>query len=128
MTPYWFTKELPPTRHGIENAVRLSFWAAGFGNMWFTCIETEPPYKCAGLWRSTESLSLEWVPKQYLLVKMKQPDQGALDAFERVLGHKAFAAYRDEKGDVVAEWRVHDSDERYAELEKSGVKDLERLS
>jgi hypothetical protein len=128
MTPYWFTKELPPTRHGIENAVRLSFWAAGFGDMWFTCTETEPPYKCQGLWRSTEPLSLEWVPKQYILVKMKQPDQDALDAFERVIGHKAFAAYRDENGDVVAEWRVQDSTERFAELEKSGVKELERLS
>lgn len=128
MTPYWFTKELPPTRHGIENAVRLSFWAAGFGDMWVTCVETEPPYKCQGLWRSAESLDLEWSPKQYLLVKMKQPNRDALGAFERVLGHKALAAYRDEGGDVVVEWRVQDPDTRYADLEKSGARDLERLS
>jgi hypothetical protein len=128
MSPYWFIKELPPSRHGIENAVRLSFWAAGFGDMWFTCTATEAPYKCQGLWRSTEPLTIEWVPKQYLLVKMKQPIQDALDAFERVLGHKALAAYRDENGDVVAEWRVQEAADRYVELEKSGVKDLERLS
>jgi hypothetical protein len=128
MTPYWFTKELPPSRHGIENAIRLSFWAAGFGDLWFTCLDTEPPYRCQGLWRSAEPLTLEWVPKEYLVVKMKQPNQNALGAFERVMGHKAFAAYRDENGEVVVEWRVQGPNARYAELEKSGAKDLERLS
>jgi hypothetical protein len=128
MTPYWFTKELPPSRHGIENAIRLSFWAAGFGDMWFTSIDTEPPFKCQGLWRSTEPLTIEWVPKQYLLLKMKQPNQDALDAFERVLGHKAFAAYRDHTGDVAVEWRIQDLDARFADLEKSGARDLERLT
>lgn len=128
MTPYWFTKELPPTRHGIENAVRLSFWAAGFGELWFTCVNAEPPFKCQGLWRSTEPLTLEWVPKDYLLLRMKGPNQEVLDAFERVLGHKAFAAYRDESGQVVAEWRVQEVDTRFADLGKSGVQDLERLS
>jgi hypothetical protein len=128
MTPYWFTKELPPTRHGVENAVRLSFWAGGFGDMWVTCINPEPPCKCQGLWHSADPLTLEWVPKQYLLVRMKQPNQDALDAFQRVIGHKALAAYRDENGDVVVEWRVGDANARYSELENSGVKDLERLS
>lgn len=128
MTPYWFAKELPPTRHGIENAVRLAFWAGGFGDMWVTCVSPEPPYKCQGLWRSAEPLTLEWVPKQYFLLKMKEPDQEALGAFERVLGHKAFAAYRGESGEVTVEWRVGDGNARYAELEKSGVQDLERLS
>lgn len=128
MTPHWFTKELPPSRHGIENAVRLSFWAAGFGDMWFTCTDMAPPFKCNGLWRSTEPLTLEWVPKEYLVVKMKQPNPDALRAFERVLAHKAFAAYRDQNGDVVVEWRVSEMDSRYAELTKSGASDLERLS
>jgi hypothetical protein len=128
MTPYWFTKELPPTRHGIENAVRLSFWAAGFGDMWITCVDTAPPFKCQGVWRSTDSLTLEWVPKEYLLVRMKQPNQDALTAFERVLGHKAFAAYREQSGDVAVEWRVKGMDDRYADLKNSGAQDLERLS
>ncbi len=128
MTPFWFTKELPPSRHGIENAVRLSFWAAGFGDLWVTCVQPESPFKCQGLWSSTEPLTLEWVPKEYLIVRMKQPNQAALDAFQRVMGHRAFAAYRDQNGDVVIEWRVRDLDARYTDLEKSGAKELERLS
>lgn len=128
MTPYWFTKQLPPSRHGVENAVRLSFWAAGFGDLWVTCVNPEPPVKCQGLWQSTEPLTFEWVPKQYLTVRMKQPNQAILDAFQRVMGHKAFAAYRDQTGDVVIEWRVQDLDARYSDLSNSGVQELERLS
>lgn len=128
MTPYWFTKQLPPSRHGVENAVRLSFWAAGFGDLWVTCVNPEPPFKCKGLWQSTEALTIEWVPKAYLTVRMKEPNQTVLDAFQRVMGHKAFAAYRDQTGDVVVEWRVTDPDARYADLTKSGVQELERLS
>ena len=128
MTPYWFAKRLPTSRHGIENAVRLAFWAAGFGDTYFTCLQAETPIKCMGLWRSSEPFDVEWVPKEYLALRMKQPNQEALDAFERVLGHKALVAYRDEKGNVAVEWRVRDGQARYAELEQSGVQDLERLS
>jgi hypothetical protein len=128
MTPYWFSKQLPASRHGIENAVRLAFWAAGFGDAYFTCTQAEPPIKCMGLWHSSESLDLEWAPKDYFMLRMKQPNQEALDAFQRVLGHKALAAYRDPKGDVVVEWRVRDGKARFAELQQSGVKELERLS
>jgi hypothetical protein len=128
MTPYWFTKKLPASRHGIENAVRLAFWAGGFGDTYFTCTQPEPPIKCTGLWRSTEPMDIEWVPKDYIVLRMKQANQDALDAFERVLGHKALAAYRDDQGNVVVEWRVGDGTARYAELQQAGVKELERLS
>ena len=128
MTPYWFSKQLPASRHGIENAVRLAFWAAGFGDTYFTCTQAESPIKCMGLWHSTEPLDVEWVPKNYFLLHLKQPNQDVLDAFERVLGHKALAAYRDSSGDVVVEWRVSDGSARYAELQQAGAKELERLS
>ena len=81
-----------------------------------------------GWWRSTEPLDLEWAPKDYLWLRMKQPNQDVLDAFERVLGHKALAAYRNANGEVVVEWCVGDGNARYAELQQTGVKELERLS
>ncbi len=127
MTPYWFSKTLPSSRHGIENAVRLAFWAAGFGDTYFTCTSADPPYKCMGLWRSTDPLEIEWVPMDHFLLRMKKADQDAFDAFERVLGHAPLAAYRDASGDVLVEWRVQGGSERLAELEKAGVKDLERF-
>ena len=79
-----------------------------------------------GLWHSSESLDLEWAPKDYFMLRMKQPNQDALDAFERVLGHKALAAYRDDKGNVTVEWRVRDGQARMTELEQSGVHDIQR--
>ncbi len=128
MTPYWFSKQLPPSRHGIENAVRLAFWAAGFGDTYFTCVQAQPPIKCTGTWRSTHAITLEWVPMEYMTVRLPEPDNDAFDAFERVMGHRATVAYRDTNGDVVIEWRVKDGETRYAELEQAGVKDLEKLS
>ena len=128
MTPYWFSKKLPASRHGIENAIRLAFWAHGFGETYFTCVEPEPPIRCTGLWKSTTAFQVEWTPSDYFLLTMKEPNKDLLEAFERVLGHHALAAYRNAQGDVVVEWRAKNPDERWSELEKSGVTDLERLS
>jgi|GEM_PF-695128 len=127
-TPYWFAKKLPPSRHGIENAIRLAFWAHGFGETYFTCLNPEPPIRLTGLWKSTVPFDVEWVPNEYFRVTMKEPNKDLLEAFERVLGHRALAAYRNDKRDVVIEWRVHNPEERWNELSKSGVPDLERLS
>jgi hypothetical protein len=128
MTPYWFSKKLPASRHGIENAIRLAFWAQGFGDTYFTCVNPEPPVRCSGLWKGTVQLRVEWVPGEYFMLAMKEPNKDVLEAFERVLGHRALAAYRDAKGDVVVEWRAQKAEARWSELEASGVKDLERLS
>lgn len=128
MTPYWFSKKLPASRHGIENAIRLAFWAQGFGDTYFTCVKADSPVRCSGLWNSTVPLQIEWVPADYFTLSMQEPNKDILEAFERVLGHRALAGYRDAKGQVVVEWRAKNADDRLGELEKSGVKDLERLS
>jgi hypothetical protein len=128
MTPYWFSKQLPPSRHAIENAIRLAFWAQGFGNSYFTCTHPEPPIRCSGLWESSVPVDVEWVPLDYFQVQMKEPNKDALEAFERVLGHRALAAYRNGNGDVMVEWRARDPEARWRELEASAPQDLERLS
>lgn len=128
MTPYWFSKKLPASRHGIENAIRLAFWAQGFGESYFTCVQPEVPVRCVGLWKSNFPLDVEWVPGDYFKLTMKEPNKEVLEAFERVLGHRALAAYRNDKGQVVVEWRARNAQDRWNELSKSGVTELERLS
>jgi hypothetical protein len=128
MTPYWFSKKLPPSRHGIESAIRLAFWAHGFGDTYFTCVNPDIPIRCEGLWKGSFPLHVEWVPDDYFKVTMPEPNKDGLEAFERVLGHHALAAYRNDAGEVVVEWRAHNPDQRWNELVKSEVKDLERLS
>ncbi len=128
MIPYWFGLKLPASRHGIENAVRLALWANGFGDSYITCIDPEPPVKCEGLWRSTEPFSIEWVPMDYFLLKLKEPNREVLQAFERALQHRALAAYRDPSGTVVVEWRAREPEARWQELEQSKPQDLEKLS
>jgi hypothetical protein len=122
----WFFTELPPSRHTIENEMRLAFWAAGYKQMWFTCTKEHSPIECAGKWRD-QDFFVEFEPKKSLVLKMKQPDQEVLQAFERVLNHKALAAYKNGGGKVLVEWQVKDAEKRYQELQSSGAKELERL-
>lgn len=122
----WFFTEYSPSRSVIENDLRLSFWKAGFGKMFFSCTKDTVPYECRGEWGDID-FNIEWEPKNYLLLKMKAPDQKLLEAFERVLKHKAFAAYKSGNGSIVVEWRARNSNARFQELQTSGVSDLQRL-
>ena len=125
-TAAWFLSDLAPSRHTIENEMRLAFWNAGFKQMWFTCTKDQPPFEVNGQWHS-KNFAVAFEPKKSLALKMKDADQELLSAFERVLGHRALAAYRD-NGSVVVEWRVKEAQMRFEELQKSGAKELERLS
>jgi len=126
MSTNWFFNPLPPSRHAIENELRLAFWKAGYGQMWFTCTKDTAPYECEGHWHSRD-FSVEWEPRTYLRLKMSDADEDLLDAFQRMLKHKALAAYRNGGGSVVVEWRVKDAAARFQELESSGAAQLERL-
>ena len=126
MSTSWFFTQFSPSRHGIENEMRLAFWKAGYGQMWLSCTKDAPPYECVGHWHN-QDFSIEWTPKDYLLLKMKEADQELLDAFQRMLKHKALAAYRNGGGTVVVEWRVKGADARFQELQASGAQELERL-
>ena len=126
MSATWFFTQFPPSRHGIENALRLAFWKAGYGEIWFSCTKDAPPYECVGNWHK-QDFTIEWEPKNYLFLKMKDPDEELLDAFQRMVKHKALAAYKDPSGRVVVEWRVNDAPARIQELETAGAAELERL-
>ncbi len=122
----WFFTEFPSSRHTIENEMRLAFWTAGYKQMWFTCTKDQSPFECVGKWRD-QDFSVEFEPKKFLVLRMKEPNQGLLKSFEHVLNHRAVAAYKNGGGKVVVEWRVKDADARYKELQSSGAKELERL-
>jgi hypothetical protein len=126
MSTSWFFTRFPPTRHGIENELRLAFWKAGYGQMWFSCTKDAPPYECVGHWHAND-FTIEWEPQNYLLLKMKDANEDLLDAFQRMIKHKALAAYKNGGGSVVVEWRVKDADARVQELQDAGAKELERL-
>ncbi len=124
MAANWFTTQLPPSRFVIEGELRSAFWRAGYRGMWFTCIKEEPPYECVGLW-DQRSFTMEWVPRNYLLLKTKEPEADLLKALEGALQHKALAAYRSGDGTVVVEWRAQNSEDRVEELRAAHVADLE---
>lgn len=125
MSADWFFTNYPTSRFAIENDLRTKLWLTGFKGMWVTCLKDTPPYQCQGNWNSNDFV-MEWEPKNYLLLKMKTPNDELLHTFERALGHKALAAYKNSDG-VVVEWRTKNADERFKELQSSGVAELERL-
>ncbi len=127
MSAAWFYSAFPPSRSVIENELRLAFWKAGLGNMWLSCTKEEPPYICEGSWRDTK-FKMEWETGKYLTIQSNEPNQALLDAFDRLLGHRALAAYRNGEGKVVIEWRAKDGAARLQELQSSGVRDLEPLN
>ncbi|MBI3536674.1 MAG: hypothetical protein HY070_03795 [Chloroflexi bacterium] len=122
----WFTMNFPPSRHAIENELRLALWSTGFSQVWITCTKAESPFECQGLWHD-QSFQVEWEPRQYVLLKMPEPNQNVLEAFEKILKHRALAAYKQD-GAVVVEWRARDADRRYAELANAGANELQRLN
>ncbi len=126
MIARWFFATFPPSRSAIESELRQAIWRAGLQDMWLTCTRDQSPFQCQGEWHGKQ-FTLEWEPAAYILLKMAEPNQEMLDAFEKVLGHRALAAYKDASGQVVVEWRVKDGEARYAELQASGVSNLERL-
>ncbi|MBI3914052.1 MAG: hypothetical protein HY327_07685 [Chloroflexi bacterium] len=124
--PNWFTTNFPPSRHAIENELRLALWSAGFGQVWITCTKAESPYECTGSWQGT-AFQVEWEPRTVLMLKMKEPNQKLLEVFERVLKHRALAAYQS-NGMVVVEWRTQSAAARFQELQSSGAQELQRLN
>ncbi len=127
MKATWFYSIFPPSRSAIENELRLAFWKAGLGNMWLTCTKEEPPYVCEGFWHSA-AFRMEWAPGTWLTLQSDEPNQSLLQTFERLVGHPALAAYRNNDGRVVIEWRAKDGHVRVQELQSSGVRDLELLN
>jgi len=127
MSAEWFFTNYPASRSVIENDLRLKFWFGGFKGMWLSCTKESLPYECQCNWNGN-AFSMEWEPKNFLLVKMKAPNNEVLDVFERMLGHKALAAYKNGDGNVVLEWRTKNADARFVELEAHGVAELERLN
>lgn len=126
MTASWLFTDYPASRSVIENDLRLAFWKAGVKGIWVTCIKDTAPFECQAEWNGT-SFTFEWEPKNYLMLKMKSPNQDLLNVFERLLKHKALAAYKNGGGNVVVEWRVKDANARFEELKGGGVAALERL-
>jgi hypothetical protein len=122
----WFFTELPPSRSVIENTLRLAFWKAGYGDFWFSCTRDESPYECQGIWHK-QPFRLEWKPGEFVMLKMPEPNDALLKALERVLKHRALAAYRNGDGNVTVEWRNKNGAARLQELEASGAKDLQKL-
>ncbi|MBI5650122.1 MAG: hypothetical protein HZC40_06720 [Chloroflexi bacterium] len=127
MATNFLMQPLANSRHAIENELRSALWRAGFKGMWVSCVQETAPFICQGAW-GEKTFTVEWEPKNYLLLKSPSPDQELLNAFQTMLNHHPLAAYKNGGDQVIVEWRVKEPETRYNELHVAGVAELQRLS
>lgn len=122
---YWF--ETPPGTNlfDITEHLRQSFWRYGLGTAWFTATRAESPYQAEARWTDM-IFHMEWVPTQYVLLRMPRDEQTVSDAFSVVLGFKPTFRYTD-GDDTVIEWRRVNRAARWNELVVAGQADLARV-
>ena len=111
---YWFDTTPGTNTFDIGEHIRLSFWRYGLGTAWFKATSAVPPYMAEARWNDI-SFHFEWVPQQYLILRLPHAEKTVEDAFGLVLGFKPVFRYSD-GNETVVEWRKADRAARWNEL------------
>lgn len=122
---YWFETTPGTNTFDIGEHVRQSFWRYGLGSAWFTATSATAPYRAEARWNDL-TFSFEWVPNQYITLRMPHYDKAVEDAFSMVLGFKPTFRYADGDDNLV-EWRKTERAARWNELVEAGQPNLTRL-
>ncbi len=121
---YWFETTPGTNTFDITEHIRQSFWRYGLGTAWFKATRAEPPYTAEGRWDDL-TFHFEWLPQQYLILRLPEAEKTVEDAFNLVLGFKPVFRYSD-GDDLVIEWRRTGRAARWNELVQRGQPDLTR--
>lgn len=121
---YWFETTPGTNTFDITEHIRQSFWRYGLGTAWFKATRASAPYAAEARWNDLR-FSFEWVPQQYLILRLPHAEKTVENAFSLVLGFKPLFRYSDGDDNVV-EWRVADRAARWNELVERGQANLAR--
>lgn len=122
---YWFETHPGTTLFDIGEHLRQSFWRYGLGTAWFTATRAESPYAAEFRW-SNAVYRMEWIPREYVLLRMPRDEKAVIDAFCVVLGFKPIFRYTD-GDDTVIEWRRVDRAARWNHLVEQQQPNLSRV-
>ncbi len=104
-TARWFFQREPHSRFVIQEHLRQGYWRAGPANMWIDAVDADAPYKAVGYWHDV-SFELEWMPREYVVLRANRPEAELIRATTLQLGFQPARQYED-AGKHVAEWRAH---------------------
>ena len=97
--------------------MRHDFWDKRFYDVWFTLARSEPPYLVNGLWHQ-QKFEVEFVPRQYVIVRAAKEIEWLREAFSRTLGLEPSFQYQEASGGkFVMEWRMADREARWQALQ-----------
>jgi hypothetical protein len=123
----WFYGNPGANAYDISEHVRRSLWFMGYRQAWFDCTQADPPYAGTLRWRDQE-LTVEWEPRQYLIVRLQRDDKDIVQGFSAILGFQPQFQYQDSDGRSVFEWRRIGLKARAEELTgMAGVENLKQL-
>ena len=84
-------------------------------------------HSCGGETRSGTLFCITWMKDLFLMVSLNRPEQPLIDALADVVEYRPFCKYISEVGLLTFEWDKKDPEGRFAELQKEGVADLQKI-
>lgn len=82
---------------------------------------------CGGQTKEGTKFYITWVPDMFLLISMSQEEQALVEAFAKVVEYPPFCRYINEHGLLTIEWDKTNPERRFAELQRNGEKELQRI-
>lgn len=104
-TARWFYTDEPNSKFVIQEHLRQEYWRVGPAQMWIEATQATPPFKAVGYWHDL-NFELEWMPRDYVLLRLDRPEPELNRATTLQLGFKPAREY-DEVGKHIVEWRLH---------------------
>lgn len=124
----WFYSEPERQSYLISERLNATFWQARIVGLYWRVLKAEPPFQAAG-YAGTHKLELEWVPGQWMSLKVPASaadatlpsgvtvDQLVDSISKRVLALPASISYGDAQGHKVYEWHTDGGKHRWSELQ-----------
>lgn len=111
----WFYNN-PGTNAGeIGERVNNTLWEARIGGIWLEVTSAQSPYQMQGFNHGTP-VSIEWVPGQYLLLRLQSDQPRLVQQLNFVLAFSAIFTYTDPQGNTCYEWHHSDPETRWRAL------------
>lgn len=85
------------------------------------------PSSCGGETAAGTKFYITWECDAYLLVTMSAEEPALIEAFAKVVEYRPFCKYSEGHGLITFEWDKKDPVGRFAELEKEGRSELQKV-
>jgi hypothetical protein len=113
----WFYQHPEKGRpYFIAERVNHTFWANRISDIYFVCVNAEPPYRLIAEWQGTK-VELEFEPNAVFILRMGQESKAFIKGVAEILGFAPTVSYKDSDGRFITEWYAKDAAKRLQEVQ-----------